>query len=106
MTESQETLKKFLIALPAADCVIVSLEARTAFLRNPNVWEAAYRLPQQNDQAEEEEVVLNNKQVSAGNDTPQAEEVETEDREVHSNDPSPRPSFASSKTTKLKGKFY
>ena len=77
LAESQETLKKFLIALPAAERVIVSLEARMVFLKNPNVWEAGYRVPQQNDQAEEEEVVLSDNQVSAGYDTPHAEEVVT-----------------------------
>ena len=60
LAESQETLKKFLIALPAAEQVIVSLEARMAFLKNPNVWEAGYQVLEQDDQAEDKKTVVNN----------------------------------------------
>ena len=36
----QESLKKFLMSLSAADQHIVSLKAKTAFLKDPKAWEA------------------------------------------------------------------
>ena len=54
---SQDTLMKFLMSLSPADQRIVSLEAKTAFLKNPQAWEAAYRVLDQEEEDEEEEAM-------------------------------------------------
>ena len=52
---SQETLKKFLLSLSAADQCILSLKAKTAFLTDPKAWEAEYCVLGQEEEDEEEE---------------------------------------------------
>ena len=74
---SQETLKKFLLSLSAADQHIVSLEAKTAFLKDPKAWEAEYRVLGQEEEDEEEDVntVINAAETGAEEETPHEEEV-------------------------------
>ena len=55
LSQCKEALKTFFTSLPAADQATVSLEAKTAFLKNPAVWLAGYRNPGQNNDQEEEE---------------------------------------------------
>ena len=50
---SQETLKKFLLSLSVADQHIVSLEAKTTFLKDPKAWEADYCVLGQEEEEEE-----------------------------------------------------
>ena len=72
----QETLKKFMLSLSVADQHIVTLEARTTFLKNPNVWEADYRVPDdEENKADDNTVIINNEE-----ETPQVEDV-TQDQE-------------------------
>ena len=40
----QETLKKFLLSLSVTDQQIVTLEAKTTFLKNSNAWEDDYHV--------------------------------------------------------------
>ena len=108
LSQCQEVLKRFFISLPAADQAIVSLEARTAFLKSPTVWQAGYcNLDQDNDQEDQEddeETVIG--QQGAGQDTPHAEEgVHNEEQETNSNQ-SPRNSIESSKSVRIRGRSY
>ena len=55
LSSAQETLIKFLISLSALDQLIVSQEARSAFVKDPETLKAHYCVPGQDDQEEEEE---------------------------------------------------
>ena len=52
LTSTQETMIRFLISLPAPEQLILSQEARSAFLKDPEAAKAHYRVL---DQEEEEE---------------------------------------------------
>ena len=56
MSQCKEVLKTFFKSLPAQDQGTVSLEAKTPFLKNPNVWLTGSHNPDQhNDQEGEQE---------------------------------------------------
>ena len=55
MTQSQEALQAFFTALPAANQAIVSLAAKTPFLKNPSVWLTGLRNPDQPNDPEGEQ---------------------------------------------------
>ena len=96
---SQETLKKFLLSLSVADQHIVSLEAKITFLKDPKVWEADYHVPEDKEEEEDVNTIINN---GAGEEIAQGEEVTWDQDDVRSNNLSQRVSIASSKTIKLK----
>ena len=77
------------------------LTTKTTFLKNLNVREADYRLPDNEENKEDDNTVINNEK-----ETPQAEDVTQDQEDVRSNCSSPCVSYTSSKTTKLKGKSY
>ena len=68
---SQETLKKFLLSLSVADQHIMSLEAKITFLKNPKAWEAAFCVPEGEEEEEDVNTVIDN---GAGEEIPQGED--------------------------------
>ena len=69
---SQETLKKFLLSLSVADQHIVSLEAKITFLKNPKGWEADYCVPEDKEEEEDVNTIINS---GTGEEIPQGKEV-------------------------------
>ena len=55
LSSTQETLIKFLISLSAPEKLIVSQEAQSTFLKNPEALKAHYCVPTQDDDEEQEE---------------------------------------------------
>ena len=81
----QETLKKFLLSLSKDDQHIVSLEARTTFLKNPTVREAYYHVPDDKEnKADDNTVIINNEE-----ETSQVGDVPQDQDDVRSNYSSP-----------------
>ena len=52
---TQEILIQFLLSLSPLDQIILSQEAQSAFLKNPEALKAHYRVPSQVDDEEQEE---------------------------------------------------
>ena len=59
---SQETLKKILLSLSAADQHIIPLEAKITILKNPNAWEADYNNPQDKEEEDSNTIIKNGTQ--------------------------------------------
>ena len=109
LSQSQEVLKQFYSGLSDADQVLVTLEAKTVILKNPAVWLAGYRNPDQNNDQEEEEDNLETivGQQGEDQDTPHDDGgVNNEEQENVSANTLPHNSSASSKMVKLKGLWY
>ena len=105
LSSTRETLIRFLISLPAPEQLIVSLEARSAFLKNPESFKAQYSVL---DQEEEEEEVEENTVIN-GEDNGDREDV-LQDQEEQNPVPmpphSPRNSIESSKSVRIRGRSY
>ena len=107
LSTTQEILIKFLISLSPPEQIILSQEAQSAFLKNPEALKAHYCVPSQDDDEEQEETnTVVPPHVENPEDTQDVEENIQERDEVRSNHLSPQISLASSKTTKLKGRSY
>ena len=108
LSSTQEILIKFLISLSPPEQIILSQEAQSVFLMNPAALKAHYRVRSQADDKEHKEKT--NTVVPPHVENP--EDAQDEEENVQGQDKvrychsSPQISLASSKTTKLKGRFY
>ena len=105
LSSTWETLIRFLISLSAPDQLIVSLEARSAFLKDPEALKAQYSVL---DQEEEEEDVEENTVIN-GEDNGDREEVlqDQEDQNPVPTPPSsPRNCIESSQSVWIRGRSY
>ena len=98
----QEILIKFLISLSPPEQIILSQEAQSAFLKNPEALKAHYRFLSQADDKEKEEETnpVVHPHVENLEDAQDEEEHVQKQDKVRSCHSSPQISLASSKTTK------
>ena len=104
LSSTQEILINFLLSLSAPEQLIVSQEAQSAFLKNPEALKAHYCVPSQADDEEQEDDAKT--VVPPHGENPEGAQGEEYEEKVRSHPSSPVISLASSKMTKLKGKSY
>ena len=102
---SQEVMMTFLMSLPACEQLILSQEARSSFLKNPEALRSHYGNQdwEQEEERDREETVNNGENLGLGQEDFQEQE---EDRDFVPPPCSPRNSIESSKSVRIWGRSY
>ena len=105
LSTTQETMIRFLISLPAPEQLILSQEARSAFLKDPEAEKNHYCvLDQEEEEEQDEDDAIVNRE---NNNNHQEDFQEEEDHDFVPLPPwSPRNSIESSKSVRIRGRSY